>query len=115
IGPLGSPNVLPSITQHFLYSNSHLHFTTDLSSFLSIPKALYKLSLIKPLYCETSTMAQGENGTPIKRRFWLITSPRTASNMLVKILNLDEQGVRPGPMAGGYFFLPAAVERLTRL
>lgn len=60
-------------------------------------------------------MAQGENGTPIKRRFWLITSPRTASNMLVKILNLDEQGVRPGPMAGGYFFLPAAVERLTRL
>ncbi|KAL2172244.1 hypothetical protein VTG60DRAFT_6622 [Thermothelomyces hinnuleus] len=50
-----------------------------------------------------------------KRRFWLLTSPRTASNLLVKILNLDEQGVRPGPMRGGYFFLSATLERLNRL
>ncbi|KAL2163784.1 hypothetical protein VTH06DRAFT_5843 [Thermothelomyces fergusii] len=59
-------------------------------------------------------MAQDADGKP-KRRFWLITSPRTASNMLVKILNLDEQGVRPGRMGGGYFFLCAAMERLNRL
>ncbi|KAK7398689.1 hypothetical protein QQX98_011931 [Neonectria punicea] len=41
-----------------------------------------------------------------QRRYWLLTSPRTASNLLVKMLNLDEQGVRPAHM-GGYFFIPA--------
>ncbi|KAK4040451.1 hypothetical protein C8A01DRAFT_35591 [Parachaetomium inaequale] len=44
------------------------------------------------------------------RRIWLITSPRTASNMLVKILNLEAQGVRPA-YHGGYFFLLAGLER----
>ncbi|KAM5343886.1 hypothetical protein ACJ41O_012423 [Fusarium nematophilum] len=39
-------------------------------------------------------------------RYWLLTSPRTASNLLVKLLNLDEQGVRPA-QGGGYFFLPS--------
>ncbi|KAM0345013.1 hypothetical protein ACHAPU_006896 [Fusarium lateritium] len=39
-------------------------------------------------------------------RYWLLTSPRTASNLLVKMLNLDEQGVRPANH-GGYFFLPS--------
>ncbi|KAI1322744.1 hypothetical protein F5Y16DRAFT_385721 [Xylariaceae sp. FL0255] len=38
-----------------------------------------------------------------KRRYWLITSPRTASNMLVKILNLEAQGTRPC-FGSGYFF-----------
>ncbi|KAL2194444.1 hypothetical protein P885DRAFT_62923 [Corynascus similis CBS 632.67] len=47
----------------------------------------------------------------VKPRYWLLTSPRTASNMLVKILNLDEQNVRPAPMGGGYFFLEAALQR----
>ncbi|EAQ92059.1 hypothetical protein CHGG_00294 [Chaetomium globosum CBS 148.51] len=45
-------------------------------------------------------------------RFWLITSPRTASNLLVKILNLDAQNVRPAEN-GGYFFLQAAVKRFS--
>ncbi|KAH6844752.1 hypothetical protein B0I37DRAFT_167655 [Chaetomium sp. MPI-CAGE-AT-0009] len=45
-------------------------------------------------------------------RVWLITSPRTASNMLVKILNLDAQNVRPAEN-GGYFFLNAAVKRFS--
>ncbi|KAI1824551.1 hypothetical protein F4861DRAFT_251539 [Xylaria intraflava] len=38
------------------------------------------------------------------RRYWLLTSPRTASNLLVRILNLEEQGTRPA-LRGGYFFL----------
>lgn len=42
-------------------------------------------------------------------RYWLITSPRTASNLLVKMLNLDAQGVRPS-RNGGYFFLPSMVK-----
>ncbi|KAI0150747.1 hypothetical protein GGR57DRAFT_471424 [Xylariaceae sp. FL1272] len=49
--------------------------------------------------------------TTEKRRYWLLTSPRTASNMLVRILNLDEQGVRPA-YNGGYFFFPSLLARL---
>ncbi|KAJ1328219.1 hypothetical protein MN608_07555 [Microdochium nivale] len=37
------------------------------------------------------------------QRHWLVTSPRTASNLLIKMLNLDAQGVRPSHQ-GGYFF-----------
>ncbi|KAI0534599.1 hypothetical protein GGR58DRAFT_516022 [Xylaria digitata] len=48
---------------------------------------------------------------PQKRRYWLLTMPRTASNMLVRILNLDEQGVRPA-FHGGYFFFPSMLTRL---
>ncbi|KPM42521.1 hypothetical protein AK830_g4048 [Neonectria ditissima] len=51
-------------------------------------------------------MARGSESTQ-HRHYWLLTSPRTASNLLVKMLNLDEQGVRPAHM-GGYFFIPAA-------
>ncbi|RYP11825.1 hypothetical protein DL767_011440 [Monosporascus sp. MG133] len=51
---------------------------------------------------------------PTQPRYWLITSPRTASNMLVKILNLDGQGVRPAKH-GGYFFLPSATRRISQL
>ncbi|RYP81382.1 hypothetical protein DL769_001999 [Monosporascus sp. CRB-8-3] len=51
---------------------------------------------------------------PTQPRYWLITSPRTASNMLVKILNLDGQGVRPANL-GGYFFMPSALKRIARL
>ncbi|KAI0466871.1 hypothetical protein F4859DRAFT_286926 [Xylaria cf. heliscus] len=46
-----------------------------------------------------------------KGRYWLLTMPRTASNMLVRILNLDEQGVRPA-RNGGYFFFPGMIARL---
>ncbi|KAI1299012.1 hypothetical protein F5Y03DRAFT_366539 [Xylaria venustula] len=46
-----------------------------------------------------------------QRRHWLLTMPRTASNMLVRILNLDEQGVRPA-FHGGYFFFPSMLARL---
>lgn len=54
-----------------------------------------------------------QNGKPVKRpRYWLITSPRTASNMLVTMLNLDEQDVRPANH-GGYFFLPAIPRRFS--
>ncbi|KAJ3580117.1 hypothetical protein NPX13_g447 [Xylaria arbuscula] len=45
-------------------------------------------------------------------RYWLLTMPRTASNMLVRVLNLDEQGVRPAPFHGGYFFFPSMLARL---
>ncbi|KAH7251298.1 hypothetical protein BKA59DRAFT_524471 [Fusarium tricinctum] len=50
-------------------------------------------------------MAQGAKSQQ-RQRYWLLTSPRTASNLLVKMLNLDEQGVRPAHN-GGYFFLPS--------
>ncbi|WXC60160.1 hypothetical protein SNK03_006020 [Fusarium graminearum] len=50
-------------------------------------------------------MAQGAQARQCGR-YWLLTSPRTASNLLVKMLNLDEQGVRPAHY-GGYFYLPA--------
>ncbi|RGP76740.1 hypothetical protein FLONG3_5180 [Fusarium longipes] len=49
-------------------------------------------------------MAQGAQSRQ-RGRYWLLTCPRTASNLLVKMLNLDEQGVRPAHH-GGYFFLP---------
>ncbi|KAI2623691.1 hypothetical protein GGS21DRAFT_547127 [Xylaria nigripes] len=45
-------------------------------------------------------------------RHWLITSPRSASNLLVRMLNLDEQHVRPA-LRGGYFFFQNALGRLT--
>ncbi|KAI0404533.1 hypothetical protein F4802DRAFT_220392 [Xylaria palmicola] len=45
------------------------------------------------------------------RRYWLLTMPRTASNMLVRVLNLDEQGVRPSHN-GGYFFFPSMRTRV---
>ncbi|KAF4445641.1 hypothetical protein F53441_10641 [Fusarium austroafricanum] len=48
--------------------------------------------------------------SPKQPRYWLLTSPRTASNLLVKMLNLDEQGVRPAHH-GGYFFLPSIPKR----
>ncbi|KAI0197991.1 hypothetical protein F4808DRAFT_437313 [Astrocystis sublimbata] len=49
--------------------------------------------------------------TPEKRRYWLLTMPRTASNLLVRILNLDEQNVRPAHH-GGYFFFPSMLARM---
>ncbi|KAI2639977.1 hypothetical protein GGS21DRAFT_390077 [Xylaria nigripes] len=45
------------------------------------------------------------------RRYWLLTSPRTASNLLVRILNIDEQGVRPASH-GGYFFFMNVLRRI---
>ncbi|RYP78880.1 hypothetical protein DL771_000265 [Monosporascus sp. 5C6A] len=51
---------------------------------------------------------------PTQPRYWLITSPRTASNLLIKILNLDGQGVRPA-RHGGYFFLPGFFKRTAQL
>ncbi|KAH7028157.1 uncharacterized protein B0I36DRAFT_413757 [Microdochium trichocladiopsis] len=47
-------------------------------------------------------------------RHWLVTSPRTASNLLIKMLNLDEQGVRPSHQ-GGYFFKPSVFVRFPLL
>lgn len=43
-------------------------------------------------------------------RHWLITAARTASNMLMTILNLEEQNVIP-LRHGGYFFFPAVWKR----
>lgn len=54
------------------------------------------------------------NTESIQPRFWLITAPRTASNMLVKMLNLDEQGVRPA-WHGGYFFMNGTMRRMMML
>lgn len=58
-------------------------------------------------------MTQGPSSQE-RRRYWLLTSPRTASNLLVKVLNLDKQGVRPA-REGGYFFLPTIGRRFTLL
>lgn len=46
-----------------------------------------------------------------KIRYWLLTMPRTASNMVVRILNLDKQNVRPAEN-GGYFFFRSQMLRL---
>lgn len=51
-----------------------------------------------------------ESSGKSQERHWLVSSPRTASNMLVKILNLDSQGVRPA-FHGGYFFLSSINKR----
>jgi hypothetical protein len=51
------------------------------------------------------------NGAPPKRH-WLLTQPRSASNMLTKMLNLDQQNVRPS-FGGGYFFIFAHIYRRT--
>ena len=40
------------------------------------------------------------------RRLYLITYPRSASNLLVRILSLDKQPNVLAPNLGGYFFLP---------
>ncbi|KAJ5103018.1 hypothetical protein N7532_003547 [Penicillium argentinense] len=44
---------------------------------------------------------------PQARQYWLLTYPRTSSNLLVKILGLEEQpNIMQGHVQGGYFFLP---------
>ncbi|KAI1431869.1 hypothetical protein GGR50DRAFT_689383 [Xylaria sp. CBS 124048] len=49
---------------------------------------------------------------PPKRRYWLLTSPRTASNLFIRILNLEEQGTRPATH-GGYFFFPKVFSQVS--
>ena len=51
---------------------------------------------------------------PKPSRYWLITSPRTASNMLVKMLYLSEQHVRPANN-GGYFFIGVMMKRIAMI
>ncbi|KAG9235735.1 hypothetical protein BJ875DRAFT_528212 [Amylocarpus encephaloides] len=45
-----------------------------------------------------------ETKTP--QRYFLLTYPRTASNLLIKILNLDEQPSVQSSERGGYFLMP---------
>ncbi|KAI0475250.1 hypothetical protein GGR56DRAFT_694835 [Xylariaceae sp. FL0804] len=47
-------------------------------------------------------------------RFWLLTSPRTASNLFVRMLNLEQQNVRTA-WNGGYFFMPSLPARMKLL
>ncbi|KAJ4130520.1 hypothetical protein NW754_009571 [Fusarium falciforme] len=47
--------------------------------------------------------------TPAARHL-LVTSPRTASNLLVRILNFEGQGARP-IKSSGYFWLPSILKR----
>ncbi|KAH7024644.1 uncharacterized protein B0I36DRAFT_376539 [Microdochium trichocladiopsis] len=47
-------------------------------------------------------------------RYWLITAARTASNMLVTMLNLEEQNVAL-LRHGGYFFFPSVFKRFPLL
>ena len=56
-------------------------------------------------------MSHQTAGNGDKPRYWLLTSPRTASTMLVRMLNLEAQGVRPS-FHGGYFFLRASMKRM---
>ncbi|PGH26458.1 hypothetical protein AJ80_01771 [Polytolypa hystricis UAMH7299] len=57
-------------------------------------------------------------GSDAPRRFYLLTYPRSASNLLVRILNLDDQNVLPAEdydgSHAGYFFFQAMMLR-TRL
>ena len=57
-------------------------------------------------------MAIAEQKKDAPRRFYLITYPRTASNLLVRILNLMEQpDVEPKGKSAGYFFMDAMTKR----
>lgn len=54
-------------------------------------------------------MESKESSQP--RPLYLITHPRVASNLLVKILSINNQpNVLTNDMAGGYFFLPAFIK-----
>ncbi|KAJ4247464.1 hypothetical protein NW762_013139 [Fusarium torreyae] len=55
---------------------------------------------------DTTTATSATTST----RHLLVTSPRTASNLLVRILNLEGQGVRP-IKSNGYFFIPSMGKR----
>lgn len=45
---------------------------------------------------------------PQTRQYWLLTYPRTSSNLLVNILGLEDQpNVMQGHQKSGYYFLPA--------
>src|ERR1700748_1795766 len=46
------------------------------------------------------------------RRFWLLTYPRTASNLLVKILNLENQSSLHQGGKNAYFFYPTLQWRI---
>ncbi|KAJ5089119.1 hypothetical protein N7532_007803 [Penicillium argentinense] len=52
---------------------------------------------------------QNVNGAGNPRRMLLISVPRTASNLLMKILNIHEQPQFHTSQKGGYFFYPAFV------
>lgn len=48
-----------------------------------------------------------------KPRYLLVSSPRTASNMLMRILNLEAQGVRPVTVGGCFFLRSRATSLFT--
>ncbi|KAH8172526.1 hypothetical protein LIA77_06781 [Sarocladium implicatum] len=48
-------------------------------------------------------MSDNRNPRKPRKHNWLITHPRTASNLLARILNLEEQGARPGPQSVCFF------------
>ncbi|KIA75667.1 hypothetical protein HK57_00527 [Aspergillus ustus] len=48
-----------------------------------------------------------EKNPTVPKRFWLITYPRTGSNLLIRMLGIDKQSnVTTGNQLGGNFFLP---------
>ena len=49
------------------------------------------------------------------RRFWLLTYPRTASNLLVRMLALDDQPNLVSSEKRGYFFMPPMTLRMHQL
>ncbi|KAI8711189.1 hypothetical protein NCS52_01494600 [Fusarium sp. LHS14.1] len=57
----------------------------------------------------TEATATAMRPTPATRHL-LVTSPRTASNLLVRILNFEGQGARP-LKSNGYFWLPSILKR----
>jgi amino acid adenylation domain-containing protein len=74
-----------------------------------IPKTGSKKTDRKKLHAQAEEYWKQESTQ--KRRFYLLTHPRTASNLLVRILALKNQPnvMRRGPLnIFGYFFLPAA-------
>lgn len=65
-----------------------------------------------PQQTQMNRSAQSNMGIRQPHRLFLITHPRTASNLLVRILALNDQPDvarhPPGVFDGGYFFLPAS-------
>ncbi|KAJ5109562.1 hypothetical protein N7532_002207 [Penicillium argentinense] len=56
------------------------------------------------------TVTNESNGTPAGRRLLFISVPRTASNLLLRIVNIPKQPNLHTTPKGGYFFYPAFIE-----
>ncbi|KAJ5461896.1 uncharacterized protein N7458_003448 [Penicillium daleae] len=56
---------------------------------------------------QISGSSNGSSTSPVPKRFWLVSVPRTASNLLLKILNIPKQPQLLSNQRSGYFFYEA--------